>query len=90
MGAQKSSLAKIKDNARSVTIGKTIDEAMLAIEKENPALKGVLSKDYSRPTLDKQRLGDLVDLITTISMKAHSQTEKGGKKDILGAGVEYF
>ena len=80
----------IKGNARAVSIGKTIDEAMLALEKENPALKGVLSKDYSRPTLDKQRLGDLVDLITTISMKAHSQTEKGGQKDILGRVYEYF
>ena len=60
----------IKANARSANIGKIIDEAMAEIEKENSSLKGVLPKDYSRPALDKQRLGDLVDLMSSISMKA--------------------
>lgn len=40
-------------NARQPTIGKTVDDAMLAIERDNPALKGVLTKDYAHPRLDK-------------------------------------
>ncbi|MFQ5444554.1 MAG: type I restriction-modification system subunit M N-terminal domain-containing protein, partial [Nitrospinales bacterium] len=74
----------IKHNARSANIGKILDEAMAEIEKENSSLKGVLPKDYARPALDKQRLGDLVDLISTISMRAQ------GQKDVLGRVYEYF
>ena len=74
----------VKANARSANIGKIVDEAMASIEKENVSLKGVLPKDYSRPALDKQRLGDLVDLISTISMKTQ------GQKDVLGRVYEYF
>lgn len=74
----------IKLNARSLNIGKIIDDAMGSIEKENTSLKGVLPKDYSRGALDMQRLGDLVDLISTISMNAQ------GQKDILGRIYEYF
>ena len=48
----------LQANAKQAEIGKIIDEAMLAIEKDNPQLKGVLSKDYARPALDKQRLGE--------------------------------
>lgn len=76
----------LQENARQPTIGKLIDEAMIAIERENPRLKGVLRKDYSRPTLDKQRLGELVDLIAGVGFKdkAHSG------KDVLGRVYEYF
>ena len=52
----------------SPTIGKLIDDAMVAIERDNPSLKGVLPKDYARPALDKQRLGELIDLIGTIGL----------------------
>jgi len=74
----------VKANARSANIGKIVDEATASIEKENISLKGILPKDYSRSALDKQRLGDLVDLISTISMKIQ------GQKDILGRIYEYF
>jgi len=47
----------LQDRAKQPGIGKLIDDAMVAIEKENPSLKGVLPKDYARPALDKQRLG---------------------------------
>ena len=57
---------------------------MASIEKENESLKGVLPKDYSRPALNKQKLGDLVDLISTISMRTQ------GQKDVLGRVYEYF
>jgi type I restriction enzyme M protein len=76
----------LQKNAKQVTIGKLIDEAMVAIEKENPQLKGVLPKDYARPTLDKQRLGELIDLIGTIGLGG----EDHRSKDILGRVYEYF
>jgi type I restriction enzyme M protein len=72
--------------AKQPTIGRVIDDAMIAIEKENPSLKGVLSKDYSRPSLDKERLGQLMDLIGTIGLGDSSNHSK----DILGRVYEYF
>jgi len=60
----------IQAQAPQPTIGRVIDEAMAAIERENPGLKGVLPKDYSRPTLDKTRLGELVKLVGDIDLKA--------------------
>jgi type I restriction enzyme M protein len=59
---------------------------MTAIERENPALKGVLSKDYARPTLDKQRLGELIDLVGTIGLGDAASRSK----DVLGRVYEYF
>jgi type I restriction enzyme M protein len=60
--------AHLQANAKQPTIGKLIDDAMVAIEDENPVLKGVLPKEYARPSLDKQRLGELIDLIGTIGL----------------------
>lgn len=74
----------IKDHAKDVKIGQIIDDAMILIEKENPVLKGVLDKRYARPEIDKRRLGELIDLISTI--KLHSN----GEKDLLGRVYEYF
>lgn len=54
--------AKLQANAKQPTIGKLIDDAMAAIEKDNPALKGVHPKDDGRASLDKQRLGELIVL----------------------------
>jgi type I restriction enzyme M protein len=76
----------LQANAKQAEIGKTIDEAMLAIEKDNPQLKGVLSKDYARPALDKQRLGELIDLVGTIGLG----DKENRSKDILGRVYEYF
>ena len=53
---------KAAPSTSSATIGKTVDDAMVAIERDNPRLKGVLPKDYARPGLDKQRLGELIDV----------------------------
>jgi type I restriction enzyme M protein len=76
----------LQDHAKQSDVGKILDTAMEHIEKENPSLKGVLPKDYARPTLDKQRLGELIDLIGTIGLgDAESK-----KKDILGRVYEYF
>ena len=70
--------------AHSPEIGVTIDNAMRAIEKENRRLKDILPKNFSRPELDKRRLGDVVDLFTNIKMHEH-----GDSKDILGRAYEY-
>lgn len=59
---------KLQANAKSPNIGIYIDEAMAAIEKENPTLKGVLPQNFGREDLDKRRLGELIDLISTISL----------------------
>jgi type I restriction enzyme M protein len=76
----------LQKNAKQPTIGKLLDDAMTAIERDNPALKGVLPKDYARPALDKQRLGELIDLVGTIGLG-----DKGNRsKDILGRVYEYF
>ncbi len=76
----------LRANAKQPTIGKLIDDAMVAIERDNPSLKGVLPKEYNRPALDKQRLGELIDLIGTISMGDAEHRSK----DILGRVYEYF
>ena len=78
--------AHLKAQARQPTIGRLVDDAMAAIERDNPALKGVLPKDYARPALDKQRLGQLIDLIANIGLGVHANRSK----DILGRVYEYF
>ena len=70
--------------AHTPEIGLVIDDAMRMIESENLKLKGILPKNFARPELDKQRLGDVVDLFTNINMKEH-----GDSKDILGRTYEY-
>jgi len=62
----------LQSNAKQPTIGKIVDDAMVAIERDNPRLKGVLPKDYARPALDKHRLGELIDLIGTIALVSPS------------------
>lgn len=77
---------RLKDQAKQSTIGQLVDGAMTAIERENPALKSVLPKDYARPTLDKQRLGRLIDLISNIKVG----DKDARSKDVLGRVYEYF
>jgi type I restriction enzyme M protein len=76
----------LQARAKQPEIGRLIDDAMVAIERENPSLKGVLPKDYSRPSLDKQRLGELMDLIGTIGLG----DENSRTSDVLGRVYEYF
>ena len=93
----------LQGNAKSVQIGIFIDAAMAAIEKENPTLKGVLPQNYGREDLDKRRLGELIDLISTIALVPKSQafadadapqsTTKSlafSSGDVLGRVYEYF
>lgn len=77
----------LKDNAKQPGIGTLIDGAMEALERANPKqLNDVLPKGYARPTLDKQRLGELVDLISGIGLgEKHQQAQ-----DVLGGVYQYF
>ena len=76
----------LQSAAKTPDIGKLIDNAMNSIEKANPRLTGVLQKDYARASLDKRRLGELIDLISTIGLG----DEESKSKDILGRVYEYF
>ncbi|MBY3565695.1 class I SAM-dependent DNA methyltransferase [Rhizobium laguerreae] len=76
----------LQANAKQPSIGKMIDEAMIAIEKDNENLKGVLPKDYARPALNAVMLGELIDLISGIALGR----EKGEARDVLGRVYEYF
>jgi len=73
-------------NAKKPEIGKIIDDAMDAIEKDNRSLRGVLVKNYARPGLDKQRLGELIDLVGTIGLG----DRENRSRDVLGRVYEYF
>lgn len=75
----------IKKNAKQMTIGQIIDDSMIAIERENENLKGVLTKNYARPDLDKIKLGELIDLF---SFNLGDKEAKA--QDILGRVYEYF
>jgi len=72
--------------AKLPEIGIELDNAMEAIEKENPELRNVLSKVYGKPNLDKTSLGELIDVISNIELKA----EHENTKDLLGRVYEYF
>ena len=77
---------QLKAKAKRPTIGELVDDAMTAIERENPTLKGVLPKDFARPALDKQRLGQLIDLVSNIKVG----DAEARSKDVLGRVYEYF
>jgi type I restriction enzyme M protein len=77
----------LKENATSTrpTIGELIDQAMIAIEAENPTLRGVLTKNYARQELDQTKLGEVLKLFSDIRFEdAHHG------QDVLGRVYEYF
>jgi type I restriction enzyme M protein len=76
----------LQAKAKQPNIGKLVDDAMVATERDNPRLKGILPKDFARPSLDKQRLGELIDLVGTIGLG----DAENRSKDILGRVYEYF
>ena len=78
--------AQLQASAKQPAIGRLVDDAMVAIERDNPRLKGVLPKDYARPALDKHRLGELIDLVGTIGLGDQANRAK----DVLGRVYEYF
>ena len=78
--------SNIQANAQQPIIGKTLDDAMQAIESENTTLKGVLPQIYALPSLDRDSLGKLIDLVSTIGLGS----EEHRSKDTLGRVYEYF
>lgn len=76
----------LQGKAKQPEIGKLIDDGMVAIERDNPELKNILPKDFARPTLDKTRLGEVIDLISSIGLGSKEQKAK----DVLGRVYEYF
>ena len=78
--------AGLKARARQASIGWIVDDAMAAVERDNPALRDVLPRDYARPALDKQRLGQLIDLIGNVRVG----DEDARSRDVLGRVYEYF
>jgi len=77
---------ELQAKAKQPIIGKLVDEAMAMIEWENPELKGVLPREYGRPSLDKHRLGELIDIVGKIGLGDKASQSK----DILGRVYEYF
>ena len=91
----------LQASAKQPAIGKVVDDAMVAIERDNARLKGVLPKDYARPGLDKHRLGELIDLIGTITLirgthgtdttnTSQESPSSHRSVDLLGRVYEYF
>ena len=78
--------AGLKARARQPSVGWLVDDAMAAVERDNPALRDVLPRDYARPALDKQRLGQLIDLIGNVRVG----DEDARSRDVLGRVYEYF
>ena len=78
--------SRLQGRAKQPTIGTDLDKAMVAIERDNPSLKGALHKNYARPHLDKQNLGGVIDLISTIGLG----DRESRSKDIIGRVYEYF
>jgi type I restriction enzyme M protein len=78
--------AQLQANAKLPSIGKNVDDAMVALERDNPRLKGALNKNYGRADLDKHRLGELIDLIGSIQLADIASRSK----DLLGRVFEYF
>jgi type I restriction enzyme M protein len=77
---------RIRDQAKLPNLGKIIDDALISIEDENPRLKGILDKRFARTQLEPGRLGELVDLISTIGFS----DPQNKAKDVLGQVYEYF
>lgn len=75
----------IRNHAKQPDIGKRIDDALIVIEQENPALKGILDKRFARTQLEPGKLGELIDLISSIGFGAGDKA-----KDTLGEVYEYF
>lgn len=78
--------ANIQNQGKEPNIGTLIDDAMHAIERDNPKLKGKLPRDYARRGIPPERLGGLIDQIASIAIG----TEQAKAKDVLGRVYEYF
>jgi type I restriction enzyme M protein len=76
----------LKTQARQPTVGTLVDDAMAGVERDNPSLGGVLPRDYARQALDKERLGQIIDLVSNIAIG----DSESRSRDVLGGVYEYF
>ena len=76
----------LQSRAKDPKIGLLIDNAMTALERDNPKLKGVLPKNYAREQIDKTTLGGLIDLFANVGLG----DKESRSKDLLGRAYEYF
>ena len=76
----------LRNQAHQPTIGTLVDDAMIAVERDNPVLRDVLPKEYGRDALDKERLGQVVDLVSNIKVGG----TEAQANDVLGQVYEYF
>ena len=76
----------LQARAKLPSVGQDVDDAMVAIERDNKSLRDVLPKDYARPGLDKRRLGELIDLVSNIQVG----DAEARSRDVLGRVYEYF
>ena len=77
---------RLQAQARQPDIGQAVDDAMAAVERDNPALKSVLPTGYARQALDKQRLGQIIDLVGNVQVG----DKDARSRDVLGRVYEYF
>lgn len=77
---------QVRAAAKQPHIGQTIDGALQAIETENPSLRGKLDRRFGRAQMEPGRMGELVDLVSTIGFGDH----RSAAKDVLGEVYEYF
>jgi len=78
--------SQIAAKAKSPQIGEIVDKAMIAIEHDNPRLRGVLPKEYAKPSVGSTRLGAIVDLVNGIGLG----DAEARKHDVIGRVYEYF
>ncbi len=78
--------SQIAAKAKFPQIGEIVDKAMIAIEHDNPRLRGVLPKEYAKPSLGSTRLGAIVDLVNGIGLG----NAEARKHDVIGRVYEYF
>ncbi|MFM9969391.1 MAG: N-6 DNA methylase [Burkholderiales bacterium] len=79
---------QLQAKAKLPSIGKDVDDAMVALERDNPRLKGALNKNYGRADLDKHRLGELIDLIGSIDLLPSPSGTRAHLERSRGAGGE--
>ncbi len=78
--------SRLKDQAMQSNIGVLVDDAMAKVERDNPTLNGVLPKDYARPALPQEKLGEIINLVSNIAVG----DRESRSQDILGDVYEYF
>ncbi len=76
----------LQNQATRPDIATLIDDAILAVERDNPNLKNKLPRDYARRGIAPEKMTVLLNLIAGIGFKG----SRGKARDMLGRVYEYF